>query len=209
MASGELRLFGRSASTRQSAHCRAPISYITFNGGILPMVYSVRAADLTDKWSSPANDHSHDDDSVPTRWTAEYCQRRLLDAFRTDAALPRVNGPKQPGGAHPSVFNSPAEIAATENEIARMADVPSTSRRSRPTQAEIGIMERIFAWLAIVTDLVLRLALRDWLRTECSGRSHQVYCRERGVLFATFIYRKNEALAIVAAALNGRRVAVF
>lgn len=70
-------------------------------------------------------------------------------------------------------------------------------------------MERVFDWLALVTELVLRLALRDWLRVESKGHSQASFCLASGVLLKTFVHQKDRALAQIAATLNSRLVAVF
>src|SRR5260370_279837 len=139
---------------------------------------------------------------LPSRWTIEHVEHRLIDAFKVNDRLPKVRGPKQPGGGHPQVSHSREDIEGQEA-------VALNPKRFPPTAQELTLMERVLEWLAYVTDLILRLALRDWMRVESKGYSQKAFCLANGKLLKTFVYEKDRALAQIAAALNSRRVAVF
>jgi hypothetical protein len=139
---------------------------------------------------------------MPSRWTSEHVELRLLDAFRIDDRLPKLRGPKQPGGAHPQVAHSMDDIDGQEA-------VALNPKRFPPTAQEQTLMARIFEWLLFVTDLVLRLALRDWMRVEARGHSQKAFCLAKGMLLKTFIHQKDTALAQIAARLNSKSVPVF
>jgi hypothetical protein len=139
---------------------------------------------------------------MPSRWTTEHVELRLLDAFRIDDRLPKVRGPKQAGGGHPQVSHSREDIEGQEA-------VALNPKRFPPTAHEQALMERVLDWLQFVADLVLRLALRDWMRVEIKGDSQKAFCLAKGVLLNTFVHQKDVALAQIAASLNSKFVPVF
>ena len=166
------------------------------------MVYRQRAERLDDcdRWrrceSAPA---------VPRTWTPELVQSRLLEAFRIDRRMPRIERPKQLGSAHPTMEYSAEEKAEWEA-------VPIDPSRLPPTREDISYMERVFAWLLFLVGAAfdqLRVALKAWLATETRGGSHATYCRKNSLLLATFLAWKNEAVALIARRLNRDGVAVF
>jgi hypothetical protein len=139
---------------------------------------------------------------MPSCWTSEHVELRLLDAFRIDDRLPKLRGPKQPGDAHPQVAHSTDDIEGQEA-------IALNPKRFPPNAQEQTLMERVFEWLLFVTDLVLRVALRDWMRVEAKGHSQRAFCLSKGLLLRTFIYQKDAALAQIAARLNSKSVPVF
>jgi hypothetical protein len=78
--------------------------------------------------------------------TTEQVSERMVEAFKIDRRLPRVQSPKAPGGAHPPIARSTAlryEVAMAR-KLAGIEDEPATIR---PTQTEIDAMEKTFALL--------------------------------------------------------------
>src|SRR5271155_4771711 len=79
-------------------------------------------------------------------WTPDDVQAALLDAFKVDKRMPGIGGPKKPGGSHPAIFYSRAEIA----ELQRMVDAGETTIRAvrvTPSRSEIKRMGLAFGWL--------------------------------------------------------------
>jgi hypothetical protein len=143
--------------------------------------------------------------TVPNAWTAERVEARLLEAWRIDFRSPRAGGPKKPGSAHPAIRHDGDDVADWE-----AAEIDPS--RFPPTREEISHMERVFGWLLILIGTAfehLRLALKAWMTTEVRGGSHAAHCRKNGLLLATFIAWKDEAIGLIARRLNQDRVAVF
>jgi hypothetical protein len=142
-------------------------------------------------------------------WTSDDVERALLEAYRVDRRMPGIGGPKKPGGSHPAVYYSRAEIA----ELQRMVDAGEATigpARVTPTRSEIKRMGLTFLWLEKVqwrdADEHHRMALIDWMRTESAGLNHKTLCAERGLMRPTYYYRVGKALALIARRLNARCV---
>jgi hypothetical protein len=170
--------------------------------GGLELVYRQRAERLDDcdRWR-----RRESATVVPKTWTAALVQSRFLEAFRVDRRLPRIERPKPPGSAHPTMEYSPEERAEWEA-------IPIDLSRLPPSRGEISRMERIFDWLLFLVGAAfdhLRVALKAWLATETRGGSHVTHCRKAGLLLATFIAWKDEAVELIARRLNRDGVAVF
>ena len=138
----------------------------------------------------------------PSRWTNDLCEAALVEAMRVDYRQPRLATPKPPGSASPAVVHSDDDREGWEPIALDVA-------RIRPCRDDEARADRILGWLRLINDDDLRVAVRDWLRTESRGESHGTYCRSKGLLPATFAYRKARALEQIAARLNRDGVCVF
>jgi hypothetical protein len=170
------------------------------------MVYCQRAEPRDDrnKWERRGGSASQQS-TVPSAWTAEHVEARLLAAWRIDYRLPRAGGPKKPGSAHPAIKHDGDDVAEWET-----TEINPT--QFAPTREEVSFMERIFDWLLILIGAAfehLRMALKAWMTTEVRGGSHAAHCRKNGLLLATFTAWKNEAVELIARRLNQDRVAIF
>ena len=89
-----------------------------------------------------------DGDYIPRVWTSEHCGRRLVDACEILIALPSDRGPGRVSNGWPNY------VTEFGDEVARIdihgigSDDRPCDRRSRPTHAEIGQMEKAFSWPA-------------------------------------------------------------
>ncbi len=160
---------------------------------------------------------------IPGEWTPDHVARRLVEAFRTDHRMPRIERPKAPNSVHFAVtseivldqdggIDSEALAIAIE---ARLDD----QRGLHPAPQEVAVMETCFGWLALVreSDLDACLALRAWAvrmagapsLKRASGNSIRAIARKLGTTHVSLLKRKDRALSLVCSRLNADRVAVF
>lgn len=166
------------------------------------MSFAVKNADITgyvekvNNLEAPA--------AEPPWWTPGRVQRHLLEAFKTDDRMPRVESPKQPGSAHPT-------MEYTREEIDSWEPVPIDPRRFSVTRAQERKMNATMEWLAFVreADTQLYFCLRAWMLTERRGASHRAHCGRIGMVHTTLLRRKDRALSIVSSRLNADLVPVF
>jgi hypothetical protein len=131
---------------------------------------------------------------LPSEWTVAHVKRRLLEALGVDYRQMGIGRPRLPGGTHPEIVRTAAEIA--EAEVFEL-----DPRRFRPTRAETARADTVLAWLTLVTSAGDRLALRNSLRAESAGKPTKRCDAESQAI--------ERALATIAFNLNGRREAVF
>ena len=153
------------------------------------------------------------DGVTPEIWTADHVARRLVEAFRTLDAMPRVGGPRQAGN------HWPRHRVEWADQIAQ-AELPEAERRERserrtaqllrPGGAEIARMDAALEWLRELRahDTGLALVTSLWALRAARRRSVRSLCRERGWAPDTFYKLRGRALRHLAATLNGRGVAV-
>jgi hypothetical protein len=170
------------------------------------MAYCQRAARRDDRMGAKRGRPAAPATSTAPRiWTAELVQARLLEAWRIDFRLPRAGGPRKPCSAHPAFKHDDEDVADWEA-------IEINPSRFAPTREEISLMESIFEWLMFLVGSAfehLRQALKAWMAIEARGDSHQAHCRKNGLLLATFVGWKDEAVELIARRLNRDGVAVF
>ncbi len=161
-----------------------------------------------------AREDDRGDAPVPVAWTADHVARRLVEAFRILDRLPRVRGPRQPGGHWPQHRVEWADHLA-------QAELPEAEKRERvewrnrlapvPTGTEITQMEASLEWLRDLRALDSGLALVTslWALRAARGRSVRALCRERNWAPHTFYRLRAKALDHLAASLEARGTAVF
>ncbi|HYA07714.1 MAG TPA: DUF6362 family protein [Xanthobacteraceae bacterium] len=149
-----------------------------------------------------------DDAPIPATWTPAHVARRLIEAFRVDRRLPRIERPRAPGSAHPA-------MEYTREEMAEWEAIPIDPSRFAPTPDEIERMETAFAWLLIAREsgLKYQFALRAWALRKSSGRGHRGsirgVARKFGLSDVALLKRKDRALDCVAWSLNEKGVSVW
>jgi hypothetical protein len=116
---------------------------------------------------------------LPPLWDADIVGKRLVQAFVTLDRMPRLRGPRAPGGCWPRTVTEWADqLAQAELEESERRSRQQTANRTviRPSAAELTHMETAFEWLselrvedpgmALVTTLwALRTAAEDRLRS--------------------------------------------
>jgi hypothetical protein len=153
-------------------------------------------------------------EEIPARWEAEHVGRRLVKAFVTLDRLPRLHGPREPGGHWPRHAIEWADRLAQ----AELSDAERRAREAaqnftilRPTSAEIAEMETAFDWLRELrgVDSGMALVASLWALSAARRRSVRRLCAKRGWAPYTFYRKRAKALVYLADALNARNVAVF
>ena len=103
-------------------------------------------------------------EKIPPRWEAEHVGRRLVKAFVTLDRLPRLRGPREPGGHWPQHSVEWADRLAR----AELSDAERRTREAaqnftilRPTGADIAQMEAAFDWLRELRGVDLGHGARD------------------------------------------------
>jgi hypothetical protein len=153
-------------------------------------------------------------EEIPLVWDADYVGTRLVKAFVTLDRLPRLRGPREPGGHWP--------IHAVEwaDQLAR-AELDKNERRARdieqnrtvllPTSAEIAQMEAAFDWLRELRriDSGMALVASLWALATARHRSLRRLCAQKQWAPYAFYRKRAKALATLADWLNGRNVPVF
>lgn len=153
-------------------------------------------------------------EEIPACWNADHVGARLVKAFVTLDRLPRLRGPREPGGHWP--------IHAVEwaDQLAR-AELGKDERRARdieqnrtillPTSAEIAQMEAAFDWLRELRriDTGMALVASLWALSTARHRSLRRLCAQKQWAPYTFYRKRAKALAYLAEWLNARNVPVF
>ncbi len=155
-----------------------------------------------------------EDAPPPSRWEPDHVGRKLVKAFRTLDRLPRVRGPREPGGhwvRHAIEWaDQLAQAELPEEERKERAD-----RRNhallRPTGAEIREMDAVLEWLRALREVDSGMALVTtlWAYRAARHRSIKALCKERHWAPHTFYRKRAKALEHLAATLNARHVPVF
>jgi hypothetical protein len=153
-------------------------------------------------------------ETLPSLWNPELVGKRLVQAFVTLDRLPRVWGPRKPGGQWPRTVTEWADqLAQAELEENERRTRQQAANRTviRPSAADITHMETAFTWLSElrVEDSGMALVTTLWALRAARGRSIKKLCAEKHWAPHTFFRKRAKALAIVAQALNARGVPVF
>jgi hypothetical protein len=151
---------------------------------------------------------------IPLAWEPEHVAKRLVKAFATLDRLPRLKGPRQPGGHWPRHAIEWADQLAQ----AEIADCERAERRDiqnrcllRPTGMEIAQMEAAFDWLRELRaqDSGMALVTSLWALRSARHRSVRALCAEKKWALHTFYRKRTKALDYLAQWLNARNVPVF
>jgi hypothetical protein len=153
-------------------------------------------------------------ETLPPLWGADLVGKRLVQAFVTLDRLPRLRGPRAPGGHWPRTITEWADqLAQAELEESERRTRQQAANRTviRPSAAEITHMEAAFEWLSElrVEDSGMALVTTLWALRAARGRSIKKLCAEKQWAPHTFFCKRAKALASLAAVLNARGVPVF
>jgi hypothetical protein len=154
------------------------------------------------------------EETLPPLWEADHVGKKLVHAFVTLDRLPRVRGPREPGGHWPRTLTEWADrLAQAElEESERRARERAYNRTViRPSAIEIQRMETAFEWLRELRDLDSGMALVTtlWALRSARGRSIKKLCQEKQWAPHTFFRKRAKALETLAQMLNARGVPVF
>lgn len=153
-------------------------------------------------------------EEIPTNWNADHVGKRLVKAFVTLDRLPKVRGPREPGGHWPLHATewadqlARAELGAEEK---RVRDIDQNRSMLQPSSAEIAQMELAFDWLRELRAVDSGMALVASLWALCSARHRSVrrLCAKKQWAPYTFYRKRAKALEHLAQWLNDRNVSVF
>jgi hypothetical protein len=153
-------------------------------------------------------------ETLPALWDAALVGKRLVEAFVTLDRMPRLRGPRAPGGHWPRTVTEWADqLAQAELEESERRTRQQAANRTiiRPTAAEISHMEMAFEWLSElrVADSGMALVTTLWALRAARGKSIKKLCAEKRWPPHTFFRKRAKALASLAAVLNARGVPVF
>lgn len=158
--------------------------------------------------------YSPERDEIPPRWEPEHVGRRLIRAFETLDRLPRLRGPREPGG------HWPLHAVEWADELAR-ADLDESERRTRdiaqnramlrPNAVEIAEMEAALDWLRELrtVDSGMAIVASLWALSSARHRSLRRLCAQKQWAPYTFYRKRAKALAWLADWLNARHAPVF
>jgi len=147
---------------------------------------------------------SPDNAPIPEMWTPDHVGRRIVDAYRIDRRMPRIESPKSPGSAHPQIEYSDEDRAGWETNVIEPGRFP-------PSLAEIATMESVFLWLLLIrkSHLKEQIALKCWAAAVASDTSIRKVGRRIGIHAETLKRRKDFALSLLSARLRECGVPVF
>jgi len=151
---------------------------------------------------------------LPARWEPEHVGEKLVKAFRTLDRLPRVRGPREPGGhwvRHAVEWADQLAQAELPEEEQKERAERRNNALLRPTGAEIKEMDHVLEWLRDLREADPGMALITtlWAYRTARHRSIKALCKERQWAPHTFYRKRAKALAHLAAQLNARHVSVF
>lgn len=153
-------------------------------------------------------------EDMPLVWDGDYVGTKLVKAFVTLDRLPRLRGPREPGG------HWPMHAVEWVDQLAR-AELDKNERRARdieqnrtvllPTSAEIAQMEAAFDWLRELrrVDSGMALVASLWALSTARHRSLRRLCAQKQWAPYTFYRKRAKALTYLADWLNARNVTVF
>ncbi|VTZ49269.1 conserved hypothetical protein [Methylocella tundrae] len=152
--------------------------------------------------------------ALPARWDPEQVAKALVKAFATLDRMPRLRGPREPGGHWPSHAVAWADqLAQAEIDPSDRQARNAASNRTmlRPTSIEIAQMDAALDWLRELRTLDSGMALVTslWALRAARGRSVKALCAEKKWAPHTFYRKRAKALIHLAASLNARSVLVF
>jgi len=151
---------------------------------------------------------------APARWEPEHVGELLVNAFTILDRLPRVKGPREPGGhwvRHAIEWaDQLAQAELPEAELKERAELRNRALLC-PTGAEIKQMDVVLEWLRSLRDADPGMALVTtlWAFRAARHRSIKALCQERKWAPHTFYRKRAKALAYLAAMLNAQHVSVF
>jgi hypothetical protein len=153
-------------------------------------------------------------ETLPLLWDAETVGKRLVQAFATLDRLPRVRGPREPGGHWPRTLTEWADRLAQaelEESERRARDKVFNRTVIRPSAIEIQQMEAALEWLRQLRDVDSGMALVTtlWALRSSRGRSIKKLCEEKQWAPHTFFRKRAKALETLAQTLNARGTPVF
>jgi hypothetical protein len=153
-------------------------------------------------------------DFLPSLWDADLVGKKLVQAFVTLDRLPRLRGPREPGGHWPrTAIEWADQLAQAElGESERLARERASNRVViRPTAVEIAHMESAFEWLRALRlqDPSMALVTTLWALRTARRRSIKALCAEKQWAPHTFFRKRAKALGCLAAMLNARGEPVF
>lgn len=161
------------------------------------MSHSITAAQANAKsYRQRPREESYEIAATPSEWTPHHVACRLIEAFRVDRRMPKIERPKDPGSAHPTIEYSDEERADWE-----LNHIDADRLPAKPD--EIARMVEAFEWLQIIrdSDWNAQFALKNWARNESIKRKQRVFCRNKKIAIQTFLDRKDRALQAIAAHL--------
>ncbi|SFK67187.1 hypothetical protein [Methylocapsa palsarum] len=166
------------------------------------------------KMNNLEEDRVGEPNSSPSRWEPEQVGRALVRAFVTLDRLPRLRGPREPGGHWPRhAVEWVDQLAQAELEESERRLRERTANRTiiRPSGAEIAQMEAAFDWLRELrnVDSGMALVTSVWALRSARGRSVKALCSENNWAPHTFYRKRSKALNYLAGWLNERRATVF
>jgi hypothetical protein len=153
-------------------------------------------------------------EEVPSRWEAEHVGKKLVKAFVTLDLLPRLRGPREPGGhwpLHAVEWADQLARADLDAEEQRVRDIAQNRTILQPSSKDIAEMERVLDWLRELRELDSGMALVASLWALCSARHRSIkrLCAKKQWAPYTFYRKRAKALATLADWLNARNVPVF
>jgi hypothetical protein len=151
---------------------------------------------------------------MPPHWEPEYVGRKLVAAFVTLDRMPRVRGPRQPGGHWPDHSLEWADhLAQAELDQSEKRARQQEQNRTivRPTAGDIAGMEAAFDWLRELRRHDPGMALVTSLWALCSARNRSIrkLCLARQWAPYMFYRKRAKGLAYLADWLKVRAVPVF
>jgi hypothetical protein len=153
-------------------------------------------------------------ETLPLLWEADHVGKSLVQAFATLDRLPRLRGPREPGGHWPRTLTEWADrLAQAELEESERRECERAYNRTviRPTAVEIQRMDAALEWLRELHDLDSGMARVTtlWALRSARGRSIKKLCAEKHWAPHTFFRKRAKALETLAQILNARGVPVF
>jgi hypothetical protein len=150
----------------------------------------------------------------PARWEPEHVGELLVKAFKILDRLPRVKGPREPGGhwvRHAIEWaDQLAHAELPEAELKERAELHNMALL-RPTGADIKQMDVVLEWLRVLraADPGMALVTTLWAYRAARHRSMKALCQERKWAPHTFYRKRAKALDYLAAMLNEQHVSEF
>ncbi len=153
-------------------------------------------------------------EETPLEWDGPHVGRCLVKACITLHRLPKLRGPKEPGGHWPKHAIEWADQLAQ----AELDETERNERQSRqnfvllrPTAAELSNMDKTLEWVRDLRniDAGMAVVVMAWALRKAKQRSIKELCKEHGWGYSTFHRKLTKGLDTIAKKLNQTNVRVF
>jgi hypothetical protein len=145
---------------------------------------------------------------TPDPWTADDVEARLIHAMKLDRISPRIERPKAPRSAHPTIEYSREE--RDERQAWDIEEMKGEEPRRPLVREERDFMDATLGWFSYLAaeSEQTRLTFAAWLKGKAAGYGAlKVWQAKHGVKNGSVAHARKRCVAAIVARLNAEGVA--